>query len=257
MEYMHPNAAPFFLEGGSHAVLLTHGFTGSCGHMRPLGEYLNRCGYTVCGILLPGHGTSIQDMRSSGWKQWLDAEMTALADLKRKYPYVSVSGLSMGGCLSLIAAGRESVTACIPISAPMKTLQKFTFLAPVLALFKPEIMWEKGAVNDKTFLDPEFNVGYAGMPTARVGDLNRLMKMARESLGRIRCPVLAIQSHGDETISRDSSDIICREAASAVKKQLWLEEVPHVCTISREKDHIGQEICAFLKKAEDSQAAAV
>ena len=155
MEYMHPNAAPFFLKGGDHAVLLTHGFTGSCGHMRPLGDYLNRNGFTVQGILLPGHGTDLKDMRAFGWRQWLDAETAALKKLQEEYPLVSVAGLSMGGCLSLIAAAHSDVTACITISAPMKTLQKFTFLAPALALFMPEIMWKNGAVNEKTVLDPE------------------------------------------------------------------------------------------------------
>ena len=58
MEYMHENVKPFFLPGDEHAVLLTHGFTGSAAHMRPLGDYLHAQGFTVRGILLPGHGTS-------------------------------------------------------------------------------------------------------------------------------------------------------------------------------------------------------
>ena len=231
-------------------MLLTHGFTGSCGHMRPLGDYLNRNGFTVQGILLPGHGTELKDMHASGWRQWLEAETAALKKLQDRYPYVSVAGLSMGGCLSLIVAAHSDVTACVTISAPMKTLQKFTFLAPALAIFMPQIMWKNGAANEKTVLDPEYNIGYAGMPTARVWDLNRLMKMARKSLVRLNCPLMAIQSHGDETISSDSAGIICREAASENKKMVWLEDVPHVCTISPEKDHIGREMCVFLKEAE-------
>ena len=65
MDIHHENAWPFFLEGGEHAVLLTHGFTGTPAHMRPLGEYLHAQGFTVQGILLPGHGesTTIGDER--------------------------------------------------------------------------------------------------------------------------------------------------------------------------------------------------
>ena len=249
MNYMHPNAQPFFLPGGDDAVLLTHGFTGSAGHMRPLGDLLNAQGFTVRGILLPGHGTALADMRKTTWHDWLDAELTAVRELREKYRTVTVAGLSMGGCLSLIAAEQMPVDACITLSAPMKTLQKFTWLAPALALIKPEIMWQNGAVNDKRRLDPEYNIGYAGMPTARVADLNHLMNQARKNLYSVTCPLLAVQSHGDETISPDSAEIIINSAASQVKQTLWVEEVPHVCTISREKDHIGQTMAEFLKKS--------
>jgi len=252
MQLIHENAGPFFLEGGEHAVLLTHGFTGSAGHMRPLGDYLHGQGFTVQGILLPGHGTSLADMRASSWQQWLDAEMTAVRKLKEKYRFVTVAGLSMGGCLSLIAAEQTDVTACVTISAPMKTQQRFTWAAPVAALFVREIMWQNGAVNEKTALDPAYNHGYPGMPTARVYDLNHLMKQARKNLYSVTCPLLAVQSHADETISADSAQIICDGCRAEKKKMVWLEGVPHVCTISREMEHIGREMAAFLREAENA-----
>lgn len=251
MEYMHENVKPFFLPGDEHAVLLTHGFTGSTAHMRPLGDYLHAQGFTVRGILLPGHGTSLRDMRSASWQQWLEAEMTAVRELKEKYRYVTVAGLSMGGCLSLIAAEQADVTACVSISAPMKTQQKFTWAAPIAALFMPEMMWKNGAVNEKTRLMPEYNIGYAGMPTARVADLSHLMKQARKNLYSLTCPLLSVQSHADETISADSADIIQQGAASKVKRMVWLEDVPHVCTISKEMEHIGREMADFLRKAQN------
>ena len=40
MAYMHEYAKPFFFEGGEHAVLLTHGFTGTPATVRYLGERL-------------------------------------------------------------------------------------------------------------------------------------------------------------------------------------------------------------------------
>ena len=174
-----------------------------------------------------------------------------MRELKEKYKYVTVAGLSMGGCLSLIAAEQTDVTACVSISAPMKTQQKFTWAAPIAALFMPEMMWKNGAVNDKTRLMPEYNIGYAGMPTARVADLSRLMKQARKNLYSITCPLLSVQSHADETISADSADIIQQGAASQVKRMVWLEDVPHVCTISKEMEHIGREMADFLRKAQN------
>ena len=47
MAYMHEYAKPFFFEGGEHAVLLTHGFTGTPATVRYLGERLRDAGFTA------------------------------------------------------------------------------------------------------------------------------------------------------------------------------------------------------------------
>ncbi len=251
MDIRHENARPFYLPGGEHAVLLTHGFTGTPAHMRPLGERLHQAGFTVQGILLPGHGTQIADMRKSDWQQWLKAELDAVHQLKERYGKVSVAGLSMGGDLSLIAAEQMEVAACIAISAPMKTQAKFTSLARPLSLFKPELQWKRGAGKRHDLLR-EYNIGYTGFPTARVYDLNYLMHLARRNLYSVTCPLMVVQSHDDHTISADSAQIIYDGAASGQKEMLWLDGVPHVCTISCELEHIAERMIAFLRRAENT-----
>ena len=57
-DFSSPQGKPFDFPEGNHGVLLIHGFTGSPGHMRPLGEKLREAGFAVRGILLPGHGES-------------------------------------------------------------------------------------------------------------------------------------------------------------------------------------------------------
>ena len=84
MAYMHEYAKPFFFEGGEHAVLLTHGFTGTPATVRYLGERLRDAGFTVQGICLPGHGTKLEDMRPVRWQDYLNAELTAVRELKEK-----------------------------------------------------------------------------------------------------------------------------------------------------------------------------
>ena len=73
IDFSAPEAQPFDFAGDRHGVLLIHGFTGSAGHMRLIGEHLREQGFTVKGINLPGHGTSIEDMAHYGWQQWLQA----------------------------------------------------------------------------------------------------------------------------------------------------------------------------------------
>ena len=250
-DFSLPEAQPFFLEGGEHAVLLMHGFTGSIAHMRPIGEALHAAGFTVKGINLPGHAQTLEAMSTTTWEDWLGAGREGVKELRAKYPAVSVMGLSMGGCISLILAEEGLVDAAVPVSAPMAAQNKLLPLAGVLYRLVPQISWGEGGGPKDHMLDPKYNLGYGGFPTRCGADLYKLIKMARTGLGKITCPLMVVQSHGDETITASSAGQIMDESASEVKKMLWLEEVPHVCTITKEAPHIAEEAVAFLKSVRE------
>ncbi len=250
MEYMHEYAKPFFFEGGEHAVLLTHGFTGSPATMRYLGEHLRDAGFTVQGICLPGHGTRMEDMRKATWQDYLKAETDAVHDLKKRYHYVTLCGLSMGGDLSLIAAAQNDVTACISVSAPMKAQMPFTWAAGAAALFVPTMYWKKDSEAKQDDPMRDYKVGYPGFPTRSVVDLHHLMGMAKKSLPAITCPLLVVQSRTDHTISRDSADIILTHAGSKHKEMLWLDHAPHACTAHKACDEIAACAVSFLSRVQ-------
>ena len=73
---------PFYFPGDSRGCLLIHGFTGSPSEMLPLGQYLNNLGYTVHGVRLKGHGTTLQDMAHTRWKDWLDSGYTRIQEIR-------------------------------------------------------------------------------------------------------------------------------------------------------------------------------
>ena len=246
-DFTLPEAQPFFFEGGEHAVLLMHGFTGSIAHMRPLGEALHAAGFTVKGINLPGHASKPEDMKACTAEDWIGAGRREVAALREKYPIVSAMGLSMGGCITLILAEEGLLDAAVPVSAPMAAQNKLLPLAGVLYPLVPVISWGKGGGPKDSMLDPKYNLGYGGFPTKAGAGLHRIIKQARGNLEKITCPLMAVQSHGDETIEADSADLIMQKSASKVKKMLWLEEVPHVCTITKALPDIAREAAGFLK----------
>jgi len=67
-----PNSAGFTLPGGKIGVLVIHGFTGSPVSIAPWAKFLNKSGYTVSAPLLPGHGSSWQQMNQTSWQDWYD-----------------------------------------------------------------------------------------------------------------------------------------------------------------------------------------
>lgn len=240
---------PFFLEGGDRGVLLLHGFTGSIAHMRPLGEALNRLGFTVMGVNLPGHAESMEAMAKTGWEDWVNAAKDAFFHLQSRCRYTSVAGLSMGGCLALLIAQQMQPAAVVTISAPMALQNPFLPFAGFASAFVPRIMWRERK-DSRAVLDDRYDYGYLGFPTRCGADLLRIIRMARRDLHAVRCPVLIVQSRQDETISRDSADIIASGVGSEIVGTLWLEGLPHVCTLSPQLETIAARMAELLRKAE-------
>lgn len=247
---------PFYLEGKlidgiSHGVLLMHGFTGTSAHMRLVGEALNRQGFTVMGINLPGHATSMEDMATQTWQDWLNAAKDAFLQLKQKCDYASVAGLSMGGCLTLILAEQMHPTAIAPVSAPMGTqapLWAATLVSPVM-----KTIWWKGRDGEPIPLMNEYDYGYPGFRSSCAKHLDKLIKLARRDLHAVTCPILVVQSHADGTITEDSAEVILRGVSSENKAILWLEDAPHVCTITKDADRIAAAIAEHFRRAEDKE----
>ena len=243
-----PLAQPFDFPEGEHGVLLIHGFTGSPAHMRKIGDALRADGFAVRGILLPGHGTKPEDMARCSWQDWLLCARQAAREMRGKYRFFSVAGLSMGGVLALMLAEEMEVTACVSIAAPMKTQNPFTGLAPVLAPFHPTTQKRSNPL--RALMDAEYDLGYDSFPTKSVHDLRELTARARQHLNLISCPILAVQSRKDATVAPASPDIILRGVTSEKRAMLWLSDSPHVCTITPEAETLARQMAAFLRGAE-------
>lgn len=240
---------PFYHRGGGNGILLMHGFTGSAAHMRKLADELARRGYTVRTINLPGHASTEEDMARETWQTWLQAAKQAALDMMGEVDTFTVGGLSMGGVLALLVAEQMKADGCVPISAPMAVKNRLLPLCGPLSHLVGRIAW--GSLGDRRLmLDAEYDYGYTGFPTAKGADLNHLIRLARKNLFNITCPVLCVQSSGDETIWKGSADCILQGVSSEVRQKLLVKDVPHVCTISRELPAIADGVDAFLRRVE-------
>ena len=68
--------------------------------MRPMAEYLaEHTNWRLKGILLPGHGTTVDDMQKSGGSDWIAAAEKAYDDLEGECRHVFLAGVSLGATI--------------------------------------------------------------------------------------------------------------------------------------------------------------
>lgn len=247
-EYLHPLAAPFRFEGDRpDVVLLLHGWTGSPAHLRDLGQKLNAAGFTVVGPLLAGHGTTLEDMAETGWRDWLRSATEPAIGILETGQRLHLAGLSMGGVLSLLLAMSLEVASLTTINAPMLVRDHKSRLATMYRGSK--------RIDDAEPPDPappemrQYQQQYVGTPIGTVADLMDLITAARHNLGRVTCPALVIQSKTDETVRPKSAEILYDGLGSADKGLVWLERSRHVAVLDVERQVIIDAILDHITAA--------
>jgi pimeloyl-ACP methyl ester carboxylesterase len=145
-------------------ALVVHGLTGSPQSVAGLGAALEGAGFIVGVPLLPGHGTSPEDLARCGWAEWEGAVEDAYARLP---PPVVVAGLSMGGALAAGVAARhpEEVAGLIAINPfvdpPVASFQ--ALLGDLLAAGEPFL---PGIGDDTMAADAPEEEAYDRLPVA-------------------------------------------------------------------------------------------
>ena len=115
-----PGAEPFFLPGGREGVLLIHGFTGLPAELLLMGQYLHAQGFSVLGVRLAGHGTTVEDMSHMTWEDWMDSVRDGYALLSGFCDTVDVIGHSMGGLFALLLSSEEKIGKVVTLAAPIQ-----------------------------------------------------------------------------------------------------------------------------------------
>lgn len=249
-QLMNDHVKPFFLEGPNkdECILLIHGFTGSPADMIPLARYLNKdgTGYNVCGILLPGHGTKMQDMLKINWKAWVIYASAELRDLMAIYKKVSVIGLSMGGDIAICLAAKYNINRLVTISTPIRIRNKLNYIAEILSVFRKYTYWKKYQPIEGE-IEYSYETGYNGMPVKSIAELRKLTIATNNRLHRIKHPILIVQSLKDKVVHLRSPFIIFDNVKSEYKELTLLENARHNPITSPERDKLFSCIDEFMK----------
>lgn len=239
-----PGAEPFSHDGGPVGVLLSHGFTGSPASMTPWGQYLADRGYTVRVPLLPGHGTTWQDMNRTRWDDWYAAIDDALTDLKGRCEQVAVCGLSMGGSLAMrLAEVRPDDVEALVVVNPVIGVKNWQLkLVPALKWLVPAM---PGIGNDIKKPGGD-EVGYDRTPLKALASQVRGWRQVRAHLGQITAPLLVFRATDDHVVDATSLPLIKAGVSSAVAEYVTLENSFHVATLDHDAPLIFERSAAFI-----------
>lgn len=241
---------PFFLEGaGANAdtvVLLIHGFTGTPSEFRRLGYYLNDLGYTVKAILLPGHGTTPEDMIRTGFVDWWRCVKEEFEELRQQgYGRVIPIGHSMGGLLSLKLAMEKEVPGVVTLATPIHLGSRIPIFAFLIQFFVKYVSKRRPAGSAQPVSE---SMAYDRTPVPCVVHFRKLLFHVKRKLDRVEAPVFIAQGELDRTSLPESAPFIYRNVSSSRKEMKVYPNSSHGILLDSDRDQVYEDIGLFLAR---------
>ena len=242
---------PFDLGNPRHRVgiMFVHGFTASPSEMRPMAQFVsNARGWRCKAVLLPGHGTRVEDMQHFGAHGWVNGVERAYDALAKDCDHVFLAGLSLGAVLCVHVAVQR-------IQDPK--LRGLLLLAPAfgvarsralgIRLLRPVLnLVGKGRRASDYFLDNRLYT-YLQLPlnlTAKVMDLGG---EAARSIGKLRdFPVMMFAGDRESTVSL--SRIISIAHENPWIRLVRLARSRHILTVEPDRDFLFETSIRFMEE---------
>jgi carboxylesterase len=239
-------------------ALLIHGFTGAPTEMRLLGDFLHQNGLTVSAPLLPGHGSTIDEMNRCKWTDWTRCVEAALADMRSRCTTVFVGGLSMGSLLTLYLAERHADLPGAMVYSPAVKIADRRL---------PLTRWAKHVVRslpkddgDSDLTDPAASTrlwSYDENPIAAAAELMKLRSEVARQLPRVTCPLLIVHSTLDRAIHPDSARLTYEGVATPAtqKALITLRNSGHNLAVDSEWELVAGATLTFIRQVTQGVSA--
>lgn len=199
-------------------VLLLHGMSDSPYSLRALGERLNREGYWVIGLRLPGHGTAPSGLKHVRWEDMAAAVRLAMAHLHTRVGQAPthIIGYSNGGALAVNFVLDAMDTPVLPMPASLVLISPAIGVhsAAALASWKRRLGQLPG-LGGLEWLSVEIEFDpykYNSFATNAADQVHRLTRSiaarldsgAQRASSRAFPPTLVFKSNADATVSTEA-----------------------------------------------------
>lgn len=241
-----PEAQPWSHDGGPLGALCIHGFTGNPSAMRPVAEAFAAAGFSVELPRLPGHGTTVEDMMTTGWPDWTAEAEAAYQRLAARCEQVVVAGLSMGGALTLwLAEQHPEIVGLVCINPA------------TMALGDEVLDMVRGMVDEGTLHLPAVGndiakpgvteSAYASTPLPPLLSLMAGLDSLQAAMATTSTPLLLLNSPQDHVVEPAQGDHLAGAWGGPVER-VMLEQSYHVATLDHDDELICELAVAFAQR---------
>ncbi len=234
----------FHWESGEIGILFIHGLTTTTAEVRPLAKRFKEKGFTVSGILLPGHGTTPEDLNKTHRKYWIKESEKAYLKLKAKCSTVFIAASSAGCLIALHLASKYHEINGLLLYAPAMKLAISFIKTLLLIIASPFVFSAKKIYENRNGMPWQ---GYKVNPLKAGIQLLKLQSETQKCLHRIYQPILIIQASLDKTVDLKSGEMISKGVQSPVCESYWMYKSNHVVILDQEFEEVLEISLDFIK----------
>ena len=230
------HGSQFFPGSASVGVLVLHGFTSTTASVIEWARAIHRADDaagnhpSVSVPLLPGHGTTWQELGLQNWHAWRDAVDQEYWLLRSRHEHVVVCGLSMGGALAVQLAARYRVAGLLLVNPALALTNRVAAFSHIVKHMVPSTASIGSDINRPS----EREITYERTPVAAVAQLNVLIRQAIRTLPSVTAPSLVFRSAQDHVVADASVDLI-RERSGGSVDVIALPNSFHVATMDYDR----------------------
>lgn len=234
--------------------LVIHGLTGTPATVSSLTDGLLKAGYRVSVPCLAGHGSTVEELASTTWRQWYETVRISFDALRREVGRVYCAGISLGALLAMKLALDEGwgIRAMALLATPMRLGFPESMAVP-LVRYSP-LRWLIKSVPknwERSVADPEGRNIYKQMslpaiPTNSVFEISDLQRDISAKLSEITNPILMLHGSGDEVAPQKNIDIVRRGVKSDIVEVVVFPGSRHVITLDCEKEDVARATVDFF-----------
>jgi len=202
------------VEGSPVAVLMVHGIVGSPCHFDDLVPLVPE-NWTLCNIVLDGHGGSARDFGNTSMEKWKRQVSSWVDRLLACHEKLLIVAHSMGTLLAIREAVRnpERIAGLFLLAVPLRPWVTLRAWAASIKLglgldYSRDATAMAMRADSSVALQPGLLRYLCWVP--RFVELLREIRLTRKLLPQLTVPTLALQSERDELVSRQA----CRDLAA-------------------------------------------
>lgn len=249
-------ADPLFWRGNGVGCLCLHGLTASPSEMGWLGEHLADQGYTVYAPRIAGHGADYRDLRRLTWHDWYLSVVDAYHVLRSQCDQIFVTGLSMGGLLSLLLGASYPIDGLVVMASPIQPVVPHPqWLINMIKQFQPfQTLPDESDFPDRLREEQrkrgEEDLGrvrYDVWATYAVLQINRLIEAVQQYSTQVTMPTRLIYSKSDQTVPYEHLQDMLELLTEAQVDAYTLEHSGHIMTQDMERETVFDLVTEFIQ----------